>query len=79
VLPDLEACRIEAVRRSGKMLRDNASTFWGGAGWKLIVTDDARMIMFTLHFLAVSSPATQIYNSKPSNEPSETRPTRANA
>lgn len=59
--PDLEAARTEAVRRSGALLRDNAGSFLGGHGWKLIVTDAAGMIMFTLHFLAVSSPATEHY------------------
>lgn len=59
--PDLEAARTEAVRRSGTLLRDNAMSFWGGHGWKLVVTDASGMIMFTLHFLAVSSPATEFY------------------
>ena len=58
---DLEAARAEAILRSGALLRDHSSSFWGGHGWKLIVTDDAGMIMFTLHFLAVSSPATEFY------------------
>ena len=58
---DLDAARAEAVRRIGTLLRDNAISFWGGHGWKLIVTDAAGMIMFTLHFLAVSSPATEHY------------------
>ncbi len=59
--PDLEGARTEAVRRSGELLRDNAQSFWGGNGWKLVVTDEAGMILFTLHFLAVSSPATERY------------------
>ena len=60
-LPDLESARTEAVRRSGSLLRDNAQSFWGGHGWKLIVTNAAGMVLFTLHFLAVSSPATEHY------------------
>lgn len=59
--PDLDAARTEAVRRSGVLLRDNATSFWGGNGWKLIVTDQNGMILFTLHFLAVASPATERY------------------
>jgi hypothetical protein len=59
--PDLDAARTEAVRRSGTLLRDNALSFWGGHGWKLVVTDAAGMILFVLHFLAVSSPATEYY------------------
>lgn len=63
--PNLDAVRTEAVRRSGTLLRDNALSFWGGHGWRLIVTDAAGMIMFTLHFLAVSSPATEHYGAGP--------------
>ena len=63
--PDLEAARTEAVRRSGALLRDNSRSFWGGNGWKLIVTDAAGMVMFTLYFLAVSSPATDHYGAGP--------------
>jgi len=63
--PDLDAARTEAVRRSGMLLHDNAVSFWGGHGWRLIVTDHAGMIMFTLHFLAVSSPATEHYGAGP--------------
>ena len=59
--PDLESARTEAVKRSGSLLRDNAESFWGGHGWKLIVTDTNQMVLFTLHFLAVSSPATERY------------------
>jgi hypothetical protein len=58
---NLEAARTEAVKRSGTLLRDNAESFWGGHGWKLVVTDDHHMVLFTLHFLAVSSPATDRY------------------
>jgi hypothetical protein len=59
---NLEAARTEAVKRSGTLLRDNAESFWGGHGWKLVVTDDRHMVLFTLHFLAVSSPATDRYD-----------------
>ena len=58
---DLNAARTEAVHRSSTLLRDNAGKFWGGHGWKLVVTDSAGLVLFTLHFLAVSSPATQNY------------------
>jgi hypothetical protein len=67
IFPDLDEARTEAVKRSGTMLRENAETFWGGAGWKLTVTDETGLVMFTLHFAAVSSPATQGYHTKPSD------------
>jgi hypothetical protein len=62
--PDLESVRTEAVKRSGQLLRDNAQSFWGGDGWKLTVTDASAMVLFTLHFLAVSSPATDQYGAR---------------
>ena len=62
--PDLESVRNEAVRRSGVLLRDHSESFWSGQGWRLVVTDSVGMIMFTLHFLAVSSPATVTYGAR---------------
>lgn len=58
---NLDSVRTEAVRRSGQLLQEQAQTFWGGHGWKLTVTDATGMVMFTLHFHAVSSPATENY------------------
>ena len=69
--PDLESVRTEAVRRSGELLRDNARSFWGGSGWKLVVTDETGMILFALHFLAVSSPATDRYGTTVPELPSD--------
>ena len=60
-LPDLVAARLDAIRRCGDLLRDNSDSFWGGHHWKLIVTDASGLILFTLNFLAVSSPATDHY------------------
>jgi hypothetical protein len=60
-LPNLEAARMEAVERIGALLRDNAESFWNGEKWNMTVTDENRMVMFTLHFLATNSPATQEY------------------
>ncbi|WP_404710356.1 DUF6894 family protein [Sphingomonas sp. MMS24-J13] len=64
--PDLDSARTEAVKRSGELLRDNAQSFWGGHGWKLTVTDAGGMVLFTLHFMAVSSPATERYGARAS-------------
>jgi hypothetical protein len=60
-LPDLDTARMEAVRRSGALLQDHAREFWRNRGWKLIVTDAVGMVMFTLHIVAVASPATERY------------------
>ena len=71
--PDLDSARIEAVRRSGTLLRDSAVNFWNGDAWKLIVTNSSGLIMFTLHFVAVNSPVTQHYAARLSQQ--EGRPT----
>jgi hypothetical protein len=65
--PDLDAARIEAIRRTSDLLRDNGASFWGGHGWKITVTDARGLILFTLNFLAVSSPATEHYGERPSD------------
>ena len=71
--PDLESVRVEAVRRSADLLRNNPATFWNGDAWKMTVTDASLMVMFTLNFLAVSSPATDHYADRPSNKAEEGR------
>jgi hypothetical protein len=56
VFPDLEAARIEAVVRSGDLLRENPSKFWEGEEWQLEVRDEARRILFILTFMATNAP-----------------------
>ena len=71
---DLEAARVEAVRRSGALLRDGAAQFWNGEAWKLVVTNGDGLILFTLHFVAVNSPVTQHYAARPSGRASVALP-----
>ena len=63
---DLESVRAEAVRRSGELLQCHPSTFWNGEAWKMTVTDSVGLVLFTLNFAAVSSPATRHYALRPS-------------
>ncbi len=63
---DLESVRFEAVRRSAELLRNHPATFWNGDPWRMTVTDASSMIMFTLNFVATSSPATDHYAERPS-------------
>ena len=64
-LPDLEgvelanllAARRSAVRISGDCLRDHAEEFWTGDEWKMDVTDEHGLILFTLTFIASDAPS----------------------
>ena len=50
-LPDLAAVRVEAVRASGEVLRDDASR-WTGQEWVMIVADQTGAPVLTLSFSA---------------------------
>ena len=52
VLPDLQAVQLEAVRKAGTLLSDQAQEFWQDPEWALDVTDDAGLVLFTLTVLA---------------------------
>lgn len=56
-LPDLRAARIEAVRYAGSLLHDHAVTFWDHDDWRMEVTDEAGLILFSLIFVASDSAA----------------------
>ena len=56
-LADIYAARLEAVRFSGEVLKDNADTFWVRHEWRVEVTDDTGLILFAIHISAVDAPA----------------------
>ena len=58
-LRDLHAARAAAVTMSGEMLKANTHDFWQGDEWKMDVTDETGMILFTLMFMAISAPDTE--------------------
>lgn len=68
-LPGLPEARLESVKRSAELLRDNGPNFWDGQVWKMIVEDDQALVMFQLQFAAVQAPATQQYGSRISAMP----------
>lgn len=55
-LPDLGAARREAVRFAGALLADQPEAFWGTGEWKMRVSDDRNLTLFTLLFLATDAP-----------------------
>ena len=55
-LADLAAARVEAVTVAGAMLRDHAPEFWNSGEWKVIVTDEDRLILFSICCQALAAP-----------------------
>lgn len=47
-LPDHNVARIEAVRVLGETLKDMAGQFWSSGTMKMIVTDEAGLVLFIL-------------------------------
>lgn len=56
-LPDWQAARLEAIRRAGDILKDDAQRIAVGEDWRIEVTDSTGLILFQMAFLMVESPA----------------------
>lgn len=54
-LPDATFARREAIRYSGALLEDDADSLPVGEDWRMEVTDDAGLILFSLTFTVVAS------------------------
>lgn len=59
-LPDLDAARLEAAVRVGKLLQVHAREIWSDEEWQMDVTDDAGLILFVLQISAMRTAATQL-------------------
>jgi hypothetical protein len=57
-LEGLNAARIEAVRLSAEILRSYPDRFWSVGEWSCTVSDENRLVLFTLHFYAQEAAAT---------------------
>ncbi|WP_414694091.1 DUF6894 family protein [Phenylobacterium sp.] len=55
-LDDLCVARVEAVRVAGEMLRDHAPEFWNSGEWKVIVTGEDRLVLFSICCQALAAP-----------------------
>ena len=51
----LAAARIESIRYSGEVLREMPERFWHAETWLMTVSDQHRVPLFTLSFLAKSN------------------------
>lgn len=58
-LPDWHSARIEAIRLSGEIVREDAKRLALGQDWHMEVTDNAGLVLFRLDFSIMEAPATQ--------------------
>jgi hypothetical protein len=56
-LPDIDAARRQAAQLMGQLLRDDPDMFWNGEEWRLDVTDDRGLVLFSLLFATVDAAA----------------------
>lgn len=54
----LSAAKCEAVAYAGKLICDEANTFWNHGDWQMQVTDETGLMLFTLMFAGYDSAAT---------------------
>ncbi len=55
-LPNDEAARLVAVRFAGEMLNDHPRELWEHGQWRVEVTNDKNILLFTVITLAVGAP-----------------------
>ncbi len=56
-LPHPGAARKEAIRYAGAVLSNDPDVLWDGRDFRVEVTDDANLLLFTIIMLAVDAPA----------------------
>ena len=56
-LPSLRTAKIEAARLFGELVRDQPEEFWSTGELTLTVTDETRLVLFTLEVTANESAA----------------------
>jgi hypothetical protein len=56
-LPDLGAARELALRYLGQSLSEGPSVFWSRGDWRLTVTDESRLTLFSVHVVATEAPS----------------------
>lgn len=56
-LPDFPTARKYAVRYFGEMLQGDPCAFRNGEEWKMEVTDETGLVLFSLHFIGIDAPA----------------------
>jgi hypothetical protein len=58
-LPSLGDARVMAAQHAGEVLRDRPGVVWEGEELRVEVTDENRLVLFTLITVGVDAPSTQ--------------------
>jgi hypothetical protein len=58
-LPGLEAVREYAAAYLGELLRESGGSVLNGDDWRLNVTDEAGLVLLTIHIFAIESASAQ--------------------
>ena len=58
-LPSLGQARVMAAQHAGEVLRDRPGVVWDGEELRVEVTDENRLVMFTLIVVGVDAPSTR--------------------
>jgi hypothetical protein len=58
-LPDHNAARIMAVKYAGELLRDHPTLIWSGQDFRVEVTGEDGLLLFTIVIVGVDAPAVQ--------------------
>ena len=56
-LPDLETARVEAVRFAAELVRARPHEVWSGDTFRIEVSDEADMLLYTVVILGLDAPA----------------------
>ena len=68
-LHDWEEARLEAVRYSGEIFRDEARRIASGDEWRMEITDEAGLVLFRIDFSVMASAATMSLRPKLDDTP----------
>jgi hypothetical protein len=56
-LADLKAAKCEAIKYAGRLICDAHTSFWHMDDWRLTVTNEDHLTLFTLIFASIDSPS----------------------
>jgi hypothetical protein len=59
LLVSLDAARVQAIRFAGEVLSTEPEVLWDGKDFRIEVTDDKDMLLFTVVTLAINAPASE--------------------
>jgi hypothetical protein len=56
-LTSMDQARLEAVRYAGEAMRDQPTLAWSGREFRVEVTDEKQLLLFTVMVVGVDAPA----------------------